>query len=704
MTGSPGPGAGTTGLSDGSAEMFGPYRLTSRLGRGGMGEVHRAYDTRRDREVALKRLAPDLADDPEIRERFERECRTAARLSSPHVVPIHDFGVIDGRLYLDMRLVEGRDLARLLREEGPLDPARAVGLVEQLADALDDAHAHDLVHRDVKPGNVLVTTAHGRDFVHLVDFGIVRLGQGTTGGRALTEAGTTLGTLAYMAPEQFEGATVDRRADVYALAVVLYEILVGRPPFDGDMPAMLHQHLNVDPQPPSSRRPGLPPALDAVVLRGLAKRPGERFADAGELAAAARAALDGRAPAPIPDPPGGRRPEAPPVGPGGPPRGPEHHRETWVGPAGPPSYPPYGQGPYAPAGGPAIRWDSGPHASGPPPSGPPPSGPWSPTTPAGPPGKSGPHAATGKPRRRGLVIGLVAVAVLLVAAIVVTAIVVLDRGGTAPATLALGEAAPLSQTFTDSARPGCLPGDGTAYQLATGAQPQSVLQCQRGVAAIAYIDWPTAQDAQTRVASYQTSPSTDGIRTWTIDGITQGPYYQTLVQGQCTTVASYTGHSQMVQAYVTNDRCADVTASLNATGLPTTEDLRAPERVFPGAIRPGCNPGTPTAGTSGVTPKQVRGCAGPEGTTVSYTRWNTAGDVSTEANARGEQSGGAAAWNAPSGGRLGPLVQTEDGGPCRTFVGWDAVAYSIEVAGPSCEAVDRAVTALAPPPLESLPA
>ena len=114
------------------------------------------------------------------------------------------------------------------------------------------------------------------------------------------------------------------------------------------------------------------------------------------------------------------------------------------------------------------------------------------------------------------------------------------------------------------------------------------------------------------------------------------------------------GHSQMVQAYVTNDRYADVTASLNATGLPTTEDLRAPERVFPGAIRPGCNPGTPTAGTSGVTPKQVRGCAGPEGTTGSYTRWNTAGDVSTEANARGEQSGGAAAWNAPGGGRLGP--------------------------------------------------
>ncbi|WP_433030311.1 protein kinase domain-containing protein [Actinomycetospora sp. CA-053990] len=703
MTGSPGPGAGTTGPAGGSAEMFGPYRLTSRLGRGGMGEVHRAYDTRRDREVALKRLAPDLADDPEIRERFERECRTAARLSSPHVVPIHDFGVIDGRLYLDMRLVDGRDLARLLREEGPLDPARAVGLVEQLADALDDAHAHDLVHRDVKPGNVLVTTAHGRDFVHLVDFGIVRLGQGTPGGRALTEAGTTLGTLAYMAPEQFEGATVDRRADVYALAVVLYEILVGRPPFDGDMPAMLHQHLNVDPQPPSVRRPGLPPALDAVVLRGLAKRPGERFGDAGELAAAARAALDGRAPAPIPDPPGGRRPDAPPGGPGGPPRGPEHQRETWVGPAGPPSYPPYGQGPYAPAGGPAIRWDSGPHASGPlrlapsvrplvaddprrparavrparrhgqaPP-------PW----PGHRPGRGGRPARrrdrrhrnrrprprrhrAGHARARG---GRAAVAD-----------VHRQRPGGVPAgrrhRVPAGDGRPAAERAAVPAR-----GRGDRlHRLADRAgRPDA-----RRVVPDLPLDrrHPHLDDRRHHPGPLLPDPRPGAVH----DG---GLVHRPLADG------AGLRHQRPVRRRhrePQRDRPAHHRGPAGArTGLPR----RDPARVQPGHAHRGDVGGHAEAGA------RLRRARG-------HHRELHAVEHRGRREHRGERArravGRRGRLERAGRGRLGPLVQTEDGGPCRTFVGWDAVAYSIEVAGPSCEAVDRAVTALAPPPLESLPA
>ncbi|GLZ44785.1 hypothetical protein Acsp06_09700 [Actinomycetospora sp. NBRC 106375] len=713
MTGtseSSGAGAGPPGPS---AEMFGPYRLDRRLGRGGMGEVHRAYDTRRDREVALKRLAPELADDTEIRERFERECRTAARLSSPHVVPIHDFGVIDGRLYLDMRLIEGRDLARLLHDDGPLDPVRAVGIVEQVADALDDAHAHDLVHRDVKPGNVLVTTGRGQDFVHLVDFGIVRLGESTTHGRALTGTGTTLGTLAYMAPEQFEGAAVDRRADVYALAVVLHEVLVGRPPFEGDMPAMLHQHLNVAPAPPSSRRPGLGTVLDAVVARGLAKNPSERYGEAGELAEAARAALGGRSGGPVPDPPAGPHP------------GPEHHRETWVGPSGPPSPPPgqrtpppqyAGPGYQNPAGpapsGGHIRWDAGSGTGGT----------WSPTSPMapgpgapgapGPPGSWGPpggHPGYGTPeppkrRRRGLVIGLVAVAVLLVVAVVAVLLVV-GRTDSSPAVVAIGPAASLAQTFPDSAGANCLAGDVTAYIVSTtNVRPLAVTQCARGASSIAYIDWETPQDAVARVQSYQSSPSVDGNSTWNLDGVPQGPYYQTNVAGQCTTVAAYTGIRQMVQGYTTTTNCADVTASLNAIGLPGGEDLRAVDRVFPAATRPGCNQATAAAGTSGITPRQVRICGGPEGTTVSFTRWNGPGEVATEANARASRAGGeVTSWSAPGGPRLGPYLRGEDGSTCRALLGWDRAGYGIEVVGTDCDVVDRAVAALAPPPVESLP-
>ncbi|QFU88205.1 serine/threonine-protein kinase [Amycolatopsis sp. YIM 10] len=178
-------------------ETFGPYRIEEPLGRGGMGEVHRAYDTTHDRVVALKRLSESAVGDPGFRARFRRESRIVARLREPHVIPIHAYGEIDGRLYLDMRLVEGPDLKELT-DAGPLAPARAVHIVEQVASALDAAHADGLVHRDVKPSNILVAAG---DFVYLADFGIARSSSATA--TSITASGVMVGTLDYMAPERF---------------------------------------------------------------------------------------------------------------------------------------------------------------------------------------------------------------------------------------------------------------------------------------------------------------------------------------------------------------------------------------------------------------------------------------------------------------------------------------------------------------------
>ncbi len=270
------------------AEQFGPYRVGTRLGRGGMGEVHEAFDTVRERTVALKRLLADDQDDPDVRERFRRESRIAARLDSPHVVPIHDFGVIDGRMFIDMRLVRGRDLGSLLAAEGPLPAERAVGIVEQVADALDAAHQAGIVHRDVKPSNALLAA---RDFVYLADFGIVHVREATNQPR-LTATGSSLGTPSYMAPEQLRADPFDHRLDVYALGCVLFESLVGRPPFVGERMAVMLSHLHDAPPRPSSLAPAVPSELDDVVLGALAKDPAERPASAGELAGAARAVLE----------------------------------------------------------------------------------------------------------------------------------------------------------------------------------------------------------------------------------------------------------------------------------------------------------------------------------------------------------------------------------------------------------------------------
>ncbi len=270
-------------ISEPAGPRFGPYILTAVLGRGGMGVVYRAFDTGKGRTVALKVLIPELAADRAFQDRFRRESKRAARLSEPHIIPIHDYGQIDGRLFIDMRLVDGIDLATLLDRDGPMPPAAAAWITAQVASALDAAHADGLIHRDVKPSNVLIT-GHGKSmpFAYLIDFGIARVIRSAS----LSTSSGTIGTVAYMAPERFQGSPGEHHADVYSLACVLYECLTGRPPFGGEMVAVMWAHMNAAPPAPSTLRPGLPTAVDAVVARGLAKDPGYRHRTAGELAEA----------------------------------------------------------------------------------------------------------------------------------------------------------------------------------------------------------------------------------------------------------------------------------------------------------------------------------------------------------------------------------------------------------------------------------
>ncbi|PQM49382.1 Serine/threonine-protein kinase PknH [Mycobacterium talmoniae] len=268
--------------------QFGHYNLTRLIGRGGMGEVYEAQDTVKQRVVALKLLSPVLSHDPAFRERLQREARTAGRLQDPHVVPIHDYGEIDGQLFLDMRLIDGTDLSAMLKELGPLPPTRAVGIVRQVALALDAAHTAGVIHRDVKPENILVTRD---DFAYLVDFGIADAASLD----GATQVGDAAGTFKYSAPERFGDATPDHRVDVYSLACVLYECLTGWSPYRGDNARMLITSHLMRPIPrPSQLRLGIvPESFDEVIARGMAKDPYERYGSAGELARAAYQALSG---------------------------------------------------------------------------------------------------------------------------------------------------------------------------------------------------------------------------------------------------------------------------------------------------------------------------------------------------------------------------------------------------------------------------
>lgn len=264
--------------------QFGPYRLRRLVGRGGMGDVYEAEDTVRERIVALKLMSRTLSNDPVFRSRMQREARTAGRLHEPHVVPIHDFGEIDGQLYVDMRLIDGKDLATMLKRYGPISPPRAIAIVRQIGSALDAAHTAGILHRDVKPENILVSAD---DFAYLVDFGIAS----ATSDEKLTQFGTTVGTAKYMAPERFGDSEITAQADIYALACVLYECLTGSPPYTGDQLSVMGAHVHQPIPRPSAARPSIPATFDGVIARGMAKDPADRFLTCGDLSAAAYGAL-----------------------------------------------------------------------------------------------------------------------------------------------------------------------------------------------------------------------------------------------------------------------------------------------------------------------------------------------------------------------------------------------------------------------------
>ena len=368
---------------------FAGYRITGVLGRGGMSVVYAAEHLGLGRTVALKVLAGSLAHDESFRERFVRESKLVAALDHPNIIPIYDAGESEGYLYIAMRHVEGGDLGTLIKQEGPLALGQTIFFIEQIGGALDQAHSQDLVHRDVKPANILI--AGSSDRVYLTDFGVVK--QTATPG--LTKTGFFLGTFAYAAPEQIERKPIDGRTDIYALGCMLYECLSGDPPFDADTEAsMLHAHLVEVPPKLTNKRPDLPHAINNVIATAMAKAQEDRFPTAGELVRALRAVALGttgvREPA---------RSEAPV--PSGPPPG-----ETVLSPAAPP-----------------------PNAASPPP---PPTEPPAPAQPPNEPGPVPPPVPRKEPRtvtlsgsRLALVVG--ALVALVAAAVVVT--VVLSGGG-----------------------------------------------------------------------------------------------------------------------------------------------------------------------------------------------------------------------------------------------------------------------------------
>ena len=267
------------------------YRIEERVGRGGMGVVYRAEHLNLRRRAAIKIIAPDLAESEGFRERFTREARIAAALQHPNIVTVYDAGEVDGLLYLAMQYIEGNDLSAMLRRDRRLRPYRAIDVCRQVASALDAAHAMGLIHRDVKPANVLI---EGRT-AFLTDFGLTKRLDGTH--TELTKAGDVVGTIHYVAPEQIEGTRVSARSDVYSLGCLLFHCLTGQVPFARDTDvAVIYAHLSEDPPRLSTLRPELPEGLDAVMAKALDKSPDRRFPTCGGLINAARAVIDAAGP------------------------------------------------------------------------------------------------------------------------------------------------------------------------------------------------------------------------------------------------------------------------------------------------------------------------------------------------------------------------------------------------------------------------
>ncbi len=323
-----------------TGRRLGHYRIDGVLGKGGMSVMYKATDIRLGRKVALKVIAEHLTEDPEFRERFVDEARNTSAIDHANVVPLYDFGEVDGLLFIAMRLVDGSDLASLIKN-GPLTPDRALALLGQVAEALDNLHERGLVHLDVKPANVLVTSRESTaEHIYVADFGLTR--RGATGHR--TRGGDFLGSPTYASPEHLRGEPVDARTDAYSLACVLFACLAGRPPFQGPVPEVIQGHLNRD-VPALTDFVTLPPAIDDVIRRGMAKSQKDRYKNCRELIAAARQAL--AAPVAPPRPPV-------PVGPGPRSNGAVPPRPGGPGPAGyprpPASTPPGGYQRPVPAG------------------------------------------------------------------------------------------------------------------------------------------------------------------------------------------------------------------------------------------------------------------------------------------------------------------------------------------------------------------
>src|SRR4051812_49818705 len=271
---------------------FAGHRIDGIAGRGGMGVVYRATHLALNRPVALKLIAPELAEDEGFRARFKQESMTAASIDHPNVIPIYHAGEEGGQLYITMRYVEGTDLRALITQRGKLDPGLAAQLVSQTAAALDAAHARGLVHRDVKPANVLIAGGDGDYHAYLTDFGLTKHAESQSG---MTKTGMFVGTLDYIAPEQLQGKQLDARSDVYALGCVLYQSLTGNVPFPRDTePAKIWAHMSEPPPSVTQVGTDVPPQFEQIVQRAMAKDPNDRYLSAGDLARASLAASESR--------------------------------------------------------------------------------------------------------------------------------------------------------------------------------------------------------------------------------------------------------------------------------------------------------------------------------------------------------------------------------------------------------------------------